>query len=121
MNNLIKITKKELVNQINNDNIFLILKDHYYKDILKFNELFKNNLINEITTDLIKKYNNDFNKNAFINWNDFGSDEKVIEEIARIDNDDNLFMDYINEKIVANNDLFTVDYILTFFDKIITI
>jgi hypothetical protein len=68
-----------------------------------------------------KSIDKDFNTNAFINWNDFGSDEKVIEQIIKIDNDDNLFMDYLSEKIVVNNDLFTVEYTLDIFDKIIKI
>jgi hypothetical protein len=63
----------------------------------------------------------DFNTKSFINWDDYGSDEKVIEEIIRIDNDDNLYLDYIKEKYVNDDELFTVDYILSIFNKILNI
>ena len=63
----------------------------------------------------------DFNTKSFINWEDYGSDEKVIEEIIKIDNDDNLYLDYMKEKYVNNDELFTVDYTLNIFDKILNI
>ncbi len=33
------------------------------------------------------KINEDFNEGSFINWNHYGSDEKTIERIIEIDND----------------------------------
>jgi hypothetical protein len=62
---------------------------------------------------------NDFNTNSFINWNDYGSDEKVIDEIIKIDNNDDLYLDIIRQKYVNNDELFTIDYILNIFDKIV--
>jgi hypothetical protein len=92
MNNLIKITKNELINQITDDNIFLFLKQHYYKDIFKLNETLKNNLINEISSNMIKKYYNDNcnnnncnndncngNNNDNCNNNDNNNNDKLIK------------------------------------------
>lgn len=61
----------------------------------------------------------DFNTNGIINWNDFGSDEKVIQEIIKLDNNDDLYVQFIGQKYVNNENLFTVDYVLNFFNKIL--
>lgn len=61
----------------------------------------------------------DFNTKSFINWDDYGSDEKVISEIIRIDNDDELYINYLSEKYVNNDELFTFEYILYMFEKIL--
>ena len=61
----------------------------------------------------------DFNTNSFINWLDYGSDEKVIERIIEIDNDDDLYMDYIKENYVVNQYLLSIDYLVDIFDKIL--
>jgi hypothetical protein len=63
--------------------------------------------------------NMDFNSNSIINWNDFGSDEKVIQEIIKLDNNNDLYVQFISQKYVNNEDLFTIEYVLIFFDKII--
>jgi hypothetical protein len=63
--------------------------------------------------------NMDFNSNSIINWNDFGSDEKVIQEIIKLDNNNDLYVQFISQKYVNNEDLFTIEYVLNFFDKII--
>lgn len=63
----------------------------------------------------------DFNTKSFINWDDFGSDEKAIEEIIRIDNDDDLYMDYMSQKYVNNDKLFSIDYLINIFDKILNL
>jgi len=61
----------------------------------------------------------DFNTKSFINWNDYGSDEKVIERIIEIDNDDDLYMDYMKENYFANNELFKIDYLVNIFEEIL--
>lgn len=61
----------------------------------------------------------DFNTNSFINWNDYGSDEKVIERIIEIDNDKDLYADYVTANYVNNTRLFQIEYLTDIFDKII--
>jgi len=61
----------------------------------------------------------DFNTKSFVNWNDYGSNEKAVERIIEIDNDDDLYMDYIKENYCSNDYLFTIDYLVDIFDKII--
>jgi hypothetical protein len=61
----------------------------------------------------------DFNTKSFVNWNDYGSNEKAVERIIEIDNDDDLYMDYIKENYCSNEYLFTIDYLVDIFDKII--
>ena len=83
-NRLIKIAKNELLEQINNDNIFQCLKEHYYNDIIKSTETFKNSLKGEITDTVIKKY---FETNY--NYRDYNEDD--------IDNDENSFANKLIE------------------------
>jgi hypothetical protein len=61
----------------------------------------------------------DFNTKSFINWNDYGSDEKVIERIIEIDNDDDLYMDYMKENYFSNDELFKIDYLVNIFEEIL--
>lgn len=61
----------------------------------------------------------DFNTKSFINWDDYGSDEMVINEIIRIDNNDELYLNYINEKYVNNDELFTFEYVFNIFEQIL--
>jgi hypothetical protein len=61
----------------------------------------------------------DFNTKSFINWNDYGSNEKVIERIIEIDNDDDLYMDYMKENYSVNDELFQIDYLCNIFEEIL--
>lgn len=61
----------------------------------------------------------EFNTKSFINWNDYGSDEKVIERMIEIDNDDDLYMDYMRENYSANDELFKIDYLVNIFEEIL--
>jgi len=63
----------------------------------------------------------DFNDDAMINWHKYGSDEKTIERIIEIDNDDDLYIDYLRQPFInlKNKDLFEIDYVLNIFDNII--
>ena len=45
--------------------------------------------------------------------------EKVVERIIEIDNDDDLYMDYIKENYCINDYLFKIDYLVDIFDNII--
>ena len=63
--------------------------------------------------------NKDFNSKSFINWDEYGSNEKVVERIIEIDNDDDLYMDYIKENYCINDYLFKIDYLVDIFDNII--
>jgi alpha(1,3/1,4) fucosyltransferase len=47
----------------------------------------------------------DFNSKSFINVHEYASFEKAIEEIIRIDNDDNAFLKYLAQPYFANNRL----------------
>ncbi len=46
---------------------------------------------------------NDFNSKSFINVHEYSSFEKVIEEIIRIDNDDNEYLKYLEQPYFKNN------------------
>ena len=48
----------------------------------------------------IDKY---LNKNSFLNWHDFNDDEKFIDKIIELDNNDNLYLEYLNSNFF--NDL----------------
>lgn len=61
----------------------------------------------------------DFNTKSFLNWNDYGSNEKLAERVVEIDNDDDLYMDYMKEKFVNDEDLFKIDYLVNIFEEIL--
>lgn len=61
----------------------------------------------------------DFNTKSFVNWNDYGSNEKVVERIIEIDNDDDLYMDYMKENYSVNDELFKIDYLVNVFEEIL--
>lgn len=47
----------------------------------------------------------DFNPRSFLNYSDFGSAEALIEEIIRVDNDDNLYRKYLSQPYYNNNEV----------------
>lgn len=61
----------------------------------------------------------DFNNDAIINWYQYGSDEKAIERIIEIDNDDDLYMDYIKQPFInmKNKDFFSIEFILNIIEN----
>jgi len=61
----------------------------------------------------------DFNVKSFLNWNDYGSNEKLAERVVEIDNDDDLYMDYMKENYSANEKLFKIDYLVDIFEEIL--
>jgi hypothetical protein len=61
----------------------------------------------------------DFNTKSFINWNDYGSNEKVIEKIIEIDNDNDLYMDYMKQNYSNNDELFKIEYLVNIFEEVL--
>lgn len=64
----------------------------------------------------------DFNKNSFLDFNSSKTDEKLIDEIIKIDNNDKLYQEILDEPWFVNNkipDYLTIDTILNFLEKII--
>ena len=47
----------------------------------------------------------EFNTNMFLNWHDYNDDDALIKEIIKIDNDKELYMKYLNGKIL-NKDFY---------------
>lgn len=67
-----------------------------------------------------KDIHNDLNTKRFINYYDYGDFNSVIEKIIEIDNDDNLFLDIVNESYVNNKSesIFKKEYIVELMKKI---
>ena len=62
----------------------------------------------------------DFNKKAFINVGDYDNLDDFLNEIKRIDRDENVYRQYINEPIFANNKIptcFLPESVLQFFEE----
>lgn len=87
----------------------------------KFSIAFENSVSNGYSTEKIidafasggipiyygdPKINLVFNKKAFINYQDFNSEEDLIEYIKKVDNDDKLYMQYIKEPMLINENYF---------------
>lgn len=69
------------------------------------------------------RINEDFNDDAMVNWYKYGNDEETIQKIIEIDNDDNLYLDYLNQPFInlKNKNLFEIDYVLNIFENIINL
>lgn len=65
--------------------------------------------------------NKDLNPKSFINWHDYGNDEETIKRIIEVDNDDNLYMSYINEPFIINKNesVFKKEYLVSIFETIL--
>lgn len=63
----------------------------------------------------------DINTKAIINVNDYKSLDEVVELIIEIDNDDNLYLDYINQNYieVKENNIFTKEYIIDLMNSLV--
>jgi hypothetical protein len=68
-----------------------------------------------------KMVSNEFNPNTFLNYYDFDSEDKLIEKIIELDNDDNKYNDYFKEPISTTNqaNVLDFDYIISLLDNII--
>ena len=114
-----------------------IYKIEFLKDY-KFNIAFENSsfpgyctekIINSMFAGCIPIYwgdplvSNDFNENSFLNWHKFNNDETFIEEIIKIDSDQSLYNDMINQPWFKDNkipDFVKPESVLSFFEKIIS-
>lgn len=67
-----------------------------------------------------KGIHNDLNTKRFINYYDYNDFDAMIEKIIEIDNDDNLFLDIVNENYVDNKSesIFKKEYIVELMKKI---
>lgn len=66
---------------------------------------------------------NDFNEEAFINCNSYGSFDEVVKRVIEIDNDDELYLKIVNANPFPGGivpDYLNEQYILDFFEQIFT-
>ena len=64
----------------------------------------------------------DFNPNSFVNVNDFATDEDVIDHVLRVDAEDSLYREYLEQPFFHGNrppELFDEHRILGFFRNIL--
>ena len=63
----------------------------------------------------------DFNSGSFLNWHQYGSDDKLLERLIEIDNDDSLYSDYVNQPFIniENQNLFDIEYLVSILEEII--
>jgi hypothetical protein len=113
-----------------------IYKINFLKDY-KFNIAFENTstegyctekIIHSMFSNCIPIYwgdptvGQDFNKDSFLSWDNFGSSERLIEEIIRIDNDPKIYQEILNQPWFVDNkipDFVQPESVLSFFSKII--
>jgi len=85
-----------------------------YMKLFKFNIAFENSIGNGYVTEKIlhsfysnsipiywgdKKVKDDFNSNAFLNYDDFKNEDLLIEEVIKINNNKSHYLNYLNEPI----------------------
>ncbi len=61
----------------------------------------------------------EFNENSFLNIKDFKSYDELIERIILINENKNLYIDYLIQPYIKENLYLNVDYLVSLFDKII--
>jgi len=67
-----------------------------------------------------KKNKFDFNEKCFINLNDFENEDELLERIKKIDSDDDLYYNILNEPLFSNKDSvekFGPENVLRFFEE----
>lgn len=67
-----------------------------------------------------KNVHKDLNTKCFVNYYDYNDFDLMMEEIIKIDNDDDLFLEYVNQNYVINTDssIFSKEYIVELMKKI---
>ena len=60
-----------------------------------------------------------FNEKSFINWHSFDSDESFINKIIELDNNDDLYLEYLNQPTFLNLDVLRLNELSDFLKKII--
>ena len=69
-----------------------------------------------------KKCDHDFNTKCFLNLNDYENIQDLIEDIAKIDNDEELYQEMFNEPLFSNKEIPTFvkpDSVLKFIERIL--
>jgi hypothetical protein len=62
----------------------------------------------------------DFNPDAVLNWHDYKDDEKFLERIIEVDNNDDLYNHMLNQPVFRNNkpnSCTNTDLLLNWFEK----
>jgi len=69
-----------------------------------------------------KDIHKDLNTNRFINYYDYNDFDSMIEKIIEIDNNDQLFLDYVNQDCVNDlkSSIFKKEYIIDIMEKIVS-
>lgn len=126
------IKKMDLLSQYK----FNICFDNAFGCIKSFNEtnvfisdsgIFTEKLYESLISDTLPIYwgnkdvGDDINSNCIINVHKYESFEKVVEKIIEIDNDDDLYLDYINQKYIleTKNNIFSKEYIVNLMQELI--
>ena len=63
----------------------------------------------------------EFNTKSFINWHEYNSDEKVIEEIIRVDNDNEMYRQYLSTGMFYENEksiYFSEEKVINYFERV---
>ena len=61
----------------------------------------------------------EFNVNSFINWHDYLNDDNMIKKIIELDQDDNKYLEMLNQNITFKNSFLDVDYLVEIMKKIV--
>jgi hypothetical protein len=84
-------------------------------------------IIEPISTETIPLYwgnpiiHMDFSIKRFVSWHNYNNDEKMIEKIIELDNDDNKYLEMLNQPVISDyeNSYFNLDKSLSFLKNIL--
>lgn len=66
-----------------------------------------------------KLIHNEFNTKSFINFWDYKNEDDVINKIIELDNNNEMYIDMMNQKYTTNNDYLNINYLISLLEKII--
>lgn len=115
------------INFIKNYKFTFAFQNHYYKEheTYKIPGFIDEKLIESLLSNTIPLYyGNDkisdfFNTNSFLNWHDYENDEIYLNKIIELDNDDDLFLQYLNNPVLKSVEHLGLSDLSNFLKKII--